>query len=81
VQVADPPEQIRAAWRRAIHALKQNNLRGSITSARWLTWTDAAFGHAVGHHRYACRYACSTSCSAALATGLPSSPTPVRPKT
>jgi hypothetical protein len=25
VQVADPPEQIRAAWRRAIHALKQNN--------------------------------------------------------
>ncbi|MGC9667684.1 hypothetical protein ACNTMW_14150 [Planosporangium sp. 12N6] len=25
VQVADPPEQIRAAWRRAIHALKQHN--------------------------------------------------------
>jgi pyruvate/2-oxoglutarate dehydrogenase complex dihydrolipoamide dehydrogenase (E3) component len=55
-------------------------LRGSKTPSRWLTWTVAALGHAVGHHRYACRYACSTLRSAASPAGSLSSPGPARPK-
>jgi hypothetical protein len=55
-------------------------LRGSNTPSPWLTWTDAALGHSVGHYRYPCRYACSTSCSAASPAGSLSSPVPVRPK-
>ena len=40
-----------------VEILTLRHLRGSKTPSPWLTWTDAALGHAVGHHHYVCRYA------------------------
>jgi hypothetical protein len=34
-----------------------STLRGSKTPSPWLTWTDAALGHAIGHYHYVCCYA------------------------
>jgi hypothetical protein len=67
--------------RPAAGVLEVHDRLGSKNLSPWLTWADAALGHAVGPHHDACSCVSSTSCSAALPAGLLFSPTSVRPKT